>query len=119
MPPGMKKPLAVAVSSALLVAAGAPVAQGAAYQSCAPVKDPYAGTRYEGVDLSRIQALRVSCTTARRTARGAHRRALGLTPDESGVRSFTWSGWRVTGDLRGSSDQYVARKGTRRVRWRF
>jgi hypothetical protein len=35
------------------------------------------------------------------------------------VRRFTWNGWRVTGDLRGSSDAYVATKGDRRVRWRF
>ena len=31
----------------------------------------------------------------------------------------TWHGWRVTGDLRGSSDRYLATRGDRRVRWRF
>jgi hypothetical protein len=50
-------------------------------------------------------------------ARGAHRRALGLPV--AAVRRFTWNGWHVTGDLRGSSDAYVATKGDRRVRWRF
>ena len=52
-------------------------------------------------------------------ARGAHRRAVGLPVANGPVRRFTWNGWRVTGDLRGSSDAYVATKGDRRVRWRF
>jgi hypothetical protein len=91
----------------------------ASSKACAPVRNPYAGTRYEGVDLSQITALRVTCATARRTARGAHRRALGLTPTQSGTRTFSWNGWRVTGDLTGSSDRYVATKGSRRVSWRF
>jgi hypothetical protein len=83
------------------------------------VVNPYPGTRYDGVDLTRITATGVSCKTARRVARGAHRRALGLQPGPSGVRSFTWNGWRVTGDLRPSSDRYLARRGGKRVRWRF
>lgn len=83
------------------------------------MSDPYPGTRYEGVDLSRITATGATCRTAKRVARGAQRRALGLTPPPSGTRTFSWNGWRVTGDLRGSSDRYVATKAGKRVRWRF
>ena len=36
-----------------------------------------------------------------------------------GIRRFRWHGWRVRGDLRPEHDRYVARKGERRVRWRF
>ena len=42
-----------------------------------------------------------------------------MTPPASGIRRFRWDGWRVRGDLRPASDKYVARNGTRRVRWRF
>jgi hypothetical protein len=45
--------------------------------------------------------------------------ALAPTPPPSGIRSFTWDGWKVSGDLRGSHDTYVAAKGSVRVRWRF
>jgi hypothetical protein len=102
-----------------LGAVGAPAAEGAAYRVCKPVIDPYPGTRYEGSDLRRIRALNVSCRTARRVAKGAHYKALGIPPPASGIRRFTWSGWKVTGDLRGGSDRYVAKKGENRVRWRF
>jgi len=81
--------------------------------------NPYPDTRYEGADLRRIRATGVSCRRARKVVRGAHRKALGLTPPTSGVRRFKWHGWRVTGDLRPSSDRYVARHGGERVRWRF
>ena len=108
-------PLITACLSLVVV----PAAEGASYKACKPVKNPYAGTRYEGVDLSRIRALRTSCPGARRVAKGAHRKALGITPTTNGIRRFTWRGWSVTGDLRPSSDRYVARKGRRRVRWRF
>ncbi len=96
-----------------------PSAQGAAARACKPVVNPYEGTRYEGSDLTRIRASGVSCRGARRVARGAHLKALGLTPPPSGVRRFTWRGWRVKGDLRGSSDSYIAVRGGKRVRWRF
>jgi hypothetical protein len=91
----------------------------ASAHSCKRVRNPYPDTRYEGVDLTRIRAEHVSCATARRVARRAHYKALGLTPPPSGIREFTWHGWSVTGDLRGDDDRYVARKGERRVRWRF
>ena len=87
-------------------------------KACEPVRNPYPGTRYEGVDLTHIRTLRASCRTARTVARGAHRKALGI-PVTGPVRRFAWHGWLVSGDLRGDNDRYTARKGTRRVRWRF
>ena len=115
----MRHHLAVlAIVLAALVAGAAPAAQAAKTRACGSVPDVYPGTRYAG-DLSHITATGVSCLTAKRVARGAHRRALGLTPPPSGVRVFSWDGWRVTGDLHGSSDHYVATKGAKRVRWRF
>ena len=97
-----------------------PATAGAAVaRSCAPVMNPYPGTRYAGSDLTRIRAVGLSCRRARVVARGAHRRALGLPLTLSGVRRFTWNGWRVIGDVRGSSDSYVARRGAKRVHWRF
>jgi len=90
-------------------------ATGAAPRSCGRVVDPYPDSRYEGVDLRRIRATGVSCDRARQVARGAHRKALGLTPPPSGVRQFGWHGWQVTGDIRGSSDRYVAKRNGKRV----
>jgi hypothetical protein len=102
------------------VASASPAAgDGAAARPCRPVLNPYPNTRYEGEDLKRIRATGVSCRRARRVARRAHRKALALHPPLTGVRRFNWNGWRVTGDLRGSSDRYVARRDGKRVRWRF
>ena len=111
----------LAAIGALCVALGgvAPGAQAASSRRCSPVVNPYAGTRYEGIDLRQIRAVRTACSTARRVVLGAHRKALGTTPPPSGVRRFRWDGWRVTGDLRGSADHYVATRGSRRVRWVF
>jgi hypothetical protein len=106
---------AVALAALALLAPSA--AQAA--RACKPVKNPYAGTRYEGVDLTRIRASRTSCRTARQVAKGAHYKALGLTPPADGIRRFGWRGWSVKGDLRGDSDRYLAVKGRKRVRWRF
>jgi hypothetical protein len=86
---------------------------------CEPVKNPYPGTRYDGVDLTHIRTNQASCRTARRVARRAHHKALGIGTTQGPIVRFTWHGWRVKGDLRPTSDPYVARKGTRRVRWRF
>jgi hypothetical protein len=87
---------------------------------CKPVLNPYPGTRFDDVDLTRIRAAGVSCRTARRVARGAHRKALSLTPTLSGIRRFTWRGWAVVGDLRGDVDRYLAKApGGKRVGWRF
>jgi hypothetical protein len=93
-------------------------AEGASARACRPVVNPYPNSRYEGSDLSRIRATGVSCRRARRVARGAHRKALGMTP-VSPVRRFNWKGWRVRGDLRGDHDRYVARRDGKQVRWRF
>jgi hypothetical protein len=112
----MRRALAVLAAVLLLPAAAA---HGATPRSCGAISNPYPGTRYDGADLGRITATGVSCATARRVARGAHRRALALTPSPSGIRTFTWDGWRVTGDLRPSSDRYVATRRGTRVRWRF
>ena len=114
---GGKRLLAAALCA--LAGVGAPSAEAASTRSCGRVVNPYPNTRYEGEDLRRIRATGVPCRTARRVARGAHRKALGLTPPPSGVRRFTWRGWRVTGDLRGPSDRYVAKRGRERVRWVF
>jgi hypothetical protein len=102
----------------LAALAGAPGSAQAA-QRCKPVVNPYPDTRYEGVDLTRIRATGVSCPAARRVARRAHRRALGLTPPVGGIRRFSWHGWQVTGNLRGDSDRYVAVRPGERVSWRF
>jgi hypothetical protein len=101
--------------------ADAPVAapaEGTSARACRPVVNPYPNSRYEGSDLTRIRATAVSCRRARRVARGAHHKALGMTPPGPVVR-FGWHGWRVRGDLRGDSDRYVARRDGRQVRWRF
>ena len=115
------KPVCIVIAAVLCALAGtsAASAEGTSARSCAPVVNPYPGTRFEGADLSRIRATGVSCRTARRVARRAHHNALGITPPPSGVRHFTWRSWQVTGDLRGDSDRYVAIRGAKRVRWRF
>lgn len=109
----------VAGALVVLAPAGATAAAAAKDRACAPVVNPYPGTRYEGTDLTRIRTLRASCRTARRVARRAHYKALGLPLPPDGIHRFRWHGWRVRGDLRPDHDRYVARKGTRRVRWRF
>lgn len=107
------------IAAVVCFLAVAPTAHSASPVACKRVVDPYPGTRYEGVDLTRIRAVGLPCSDARRVARRAHRKALGITPPADGVRRFRWHGWRVTGDLRGASDRYVAKRGDERVRWRF
>ena len=110
---------ALTLALVALCAASTPSAQAGSARSCDPIINPYPDTRYEGTDLRRIRAVGVACRSARPLVRGAHRKALGMTPPESGVRRFTYRGWRVKGDLRGSSDRYVATRGARRIRWVF
>jgi hypothetical protein len=110
---------ALPVIALVAAAVVAPSPAGAAARSCKPVVDPYAGTRYEGTNLRGIKARSASCTTARRVARGAHRKALGFSVPADGIRRFTWHAWKVTGNLRGSTDRYLATKGRSRVRWLF
>ena len=112
----MPRRLIVLLTAVALVALAPSAAQAAA---CKPVKNPYPGTEYDGIDLTRIRAEGVRCPTARRVARKAHHKALGLPVPPDGIRRFRWHGWRVRGDLRPETDRYVARKGERRVRWRF
>jgi hypothetical protein len=107
----------IALLAAVALVALAPSAAQA--KACQPVKNPYPGTRYEGVDLSRIRAEGVGCATARRVARKGHRKALAGAPDANGIVRVRWHGWQVRGDLKPEHDRYVARKGERRVRWRF
>ena len=104
------------IVSALVLAGPSPAEAG--LRACRPVLDPYPGTRYADVDLTRIRTSGASCETARRVARRAHRKALTITP-ENGFRRFGWHGWSVTGDLRPDHDRYVARKDGRQIRWRF
>ena len=88
-------------------------------RSCSPVVIPYPGTRYDGINLSHIRAEGIGCDKARKVAKGAHKKALGITPPPDGIRRFQWNGWKVVGDLRPSSDKYVATRGGKRVSWRF
>ena len=104
------------LTAAVLIALAPSAAQA---KACQPVKNPYPGTEYDGVDLTRIRAEGVGCATARRVARKAHRKALSTTVPPDGIRRLRWHGWRVRGDVRPEIDRYVARKGERRVRWRF
>jgi hypothetical protein len=98
---------------------GAAGADAASARYCRPVVNPFPDTRYAGTDLRRIRATGVSCRVARRVARRAHRKALGLPLPPDGVRRFRWRAWRVRGDLRGPNDRYLARRGDDRVRWIF
>ena|SRR5215218_8213889 len=91
----------------------------ASARSCAPVVNPYPGTRFEGVDLTSIRAKGITCPRARKVAKRAHSKALALTPPADGIRRFRWNGWQVVGDLRPSSDKYRATRNGKRVSWRF
>jgi hypothetical protein len=115
----MRHRLALVAAAAVALAVALAPAASATTRSCAAVRDPYPDTRFAGVDLTHITAIGVSCATARTVARRAHAKALGLTPSGSGIRTFTWNGWHVRGDLRPASDRYVATKGAAVVRWRF
>ena len=111
----MRSSLPAALLAALALAAPA----SAELTSCEPVRNPYPDTRYEGIDLTGIRAAGVTCDVARRVARRAHRKALGLPVSEDGVRRFSWRAWRVIGDLSGAYDRYVARRDGAVVRWTF
>ena len=92
---------------------------GAAAESCKPVVNPYEGTRYDGIDLSDIEALGLSCSKARRVAKRAHKNGLAMAPSPDGYRDYRWNGWDVSGNLRPTSDRYVAARNGKKVRWRF
>ena len=119
LPPMSLKRILVLAAVSTAAGFGPPAAEAATGKACGKVENPYPGTKFEGSDLTRVRAVGVSCRRARRVARGAHRKALGTTPSVSGIVRTRWNGWRVTGDLRGANDRYVAKRGTKRVRWRF
>jgi hypothetical protein len=95
------------------------VPSASAAKHCRPVHNPYPNTRYEGVDLTRIRAVGVTCHRARHVARRAHRKGLRMTTPPSGVLHYGWRAWRVRGDLRPSHDRFRAKHRDNRVRWRF
>jgi hypothetical protein len=95
------------------------VPTAASATACNPVKNPYPGTRYDGIDLSHIRAKGVACGKGRRVAEKAHRKGLGLVPSPDGYLNFGWNGWQVRGNLRPDSDRYRATRHGKRVRWRF
>jgi len=117
VPMTSRRAVSAGIACSVALAGSSSVPADAALHACKPVLDPYPGTRYDDVDLTRIRASG-SCVNARRVARKAHRKALRLTPTRT-FRRFTWNGWAVTGDLRPDHDRYVARKNGRQVRWRF
>lgn len=91
----------------------------AAARSCDPIVNPYEGTRYEGVDLTDIEAKNVSCSNARRFVEKSHRKALGLVPSADGYLFFRYDGWSVKGNLRPDNDRYRATRNDKLIRWRF
>ncbi len=113
----MRASIAAATRAAPLLAA-APA--GAALRPCPPIRDVafLDGTRYEGSDIYRVRA-NVPCRTARRVARGATRKALGITPPPSGIKRFRYRSWSIVDDLRGASDRFAAYSDDARVRWLF
>ena len=98
----MRRPAALAAVLFTLAAAVllVPAALAATTRACGSVRDPYPrhALRRRGPDADRRDGRLVPGGAV--VARGAHRKALGLTPDVSGIRTFTWNGWKVTGDLR-------------------
>lgn len=94
-------------------------ASAAASATCRPIKDPYEGTRFEGVDLTDIRAAHVSCKRARYVVKKAHLEALASFPDSNGIVRVTWRDWAVRGDLKPSKDRYLARHNGAEIRWRF
>jgi hypothetical protein len=109
----------VAAAAAALAAVLAPATSAAPTHQCVAIHNPYPNTRFAGESVTNITAKNIGCVTARFVARGAHRKALGLTPTVSGIRTFSFNGWHVTGDLRPAHDRYLATKAGAVVRWRF
>jgi hypothetical protein len=109
----------IGLATLLALALGALAPQAASARACAPVVNPYPDSRFEGVDLRDIRATGIVCSKARKVVRGAHRKALGITPPPSGIRRFQWRGWLVVGNLRPASDKYTATRGGDQIHWRF
>jgi len=83
-------------------------------ESCRRINNPYAGSRYEGTDLRRIQAKNVTCAKAREVVRKAHRKAFRVSK-----QNYEWHAWKIRSDLSGNTDQYRARRGDARIHWVF
>jgi len=117
----MRKMWAFIAMLAVLALAGEPAkGSGAVFRACEPVRDMFKGTRYEGSDLYRVRARRVSCRTARRVARKGTERAVSEVPDPTGRVVVSYRAWTVFDDLRGPVDRFVAKaSGGKRVRWLF
>jgi hypothetical protein len=117
-----RRKLASACAAMLLTSClASQVANGSTdYRACAPVRDVFQGTRYEGSDLYRVRARVVSCRTARRVARNGTELAVAEAPDATGRVVVSYRNWTVFDDLRGPVDRFVAKaKGGKRVRWLF
>jgi hypothetical protein len=106
-----------AVIASLVVGLSAVGASNAAAASCGSLKDPFAGTRFSGETVSSVHASGVSCTTARSLAKKAMYRSLVMGKPGSGRVRLTIDGYRVRGDLRGSTDRFTAENGRRKVTW--
>ncbi len=116
----MLRSLVISLTAGSLAALALVVPASGFGTSCQSVAHPFPGTRYADVAISRIEVRGASCTTARRIAVGAQRKALGMTPSPNGLKVFTYMGYSVTGDLHGVHDTYYAEKGPAQiVRWRF
>ena len=85
--------------AAIALCALALPATASAAKRCRPIDNPYAGTRYDGVDITRIRATRVTCLGARRVAKRAHHKGLGITPPPSGIRSHRQPPGRSDSDM--------------------
>ena len=110
---------AISVTSLLvIVAIGGGADSASASEKCRDVKNPYEGSRYDGVPLSDIEAKNITCPNARRVARNAHEKAMMMGGGDMHF-TYRWEGWRVEGDLRGDHDSYVATKSDKKVSWRF
>ena len=66
-----------AIACSVALAGASPVHADAALRACKPVLDPYPGTRYDGVDLTRIRTSAGSCATARAWREGRTGRRSG------------------------------------------
>jgi hypothetical protein len=101
------------------VVAAAALATPAAARACNPVRNILDETRYEGSDLYDIRVTgKASCRDARRLARRATYKAVGM-PLSGPIKRFRVGGWRVWDDLRGSADRFFARTERSRVHWTF
>jgi hypothetical protein len=98
---------------------GVKAMRGRDESGCRAVKNPYAGTRYDGIDLTHVHARGVSCPKARRVATRAHRVGLAMAPSPDGRLRYSWNGWEVVGNLIPNSDRYHATRHSKKVSWQF